>query len=83
MTLDGLELFEPFHLKDLGGGVLSIVDAEVVGGLDMMTGGFAADFGDRQSAVLQMRTRRPEQGTRVSVGAGLVNARALVDVGRG
>jgi hypothetical protein len=56
VTLDGLELFEPFHLKDLGGGVLSIIDAEVVGGLDMMTGGFSADFGNRQSAVLQMRS---------------------------
>lgn len=79
VTLDGLELFEPFHLKDLGGGVLSIIDSEVVGGLDMMTGGFSADFGNRQSAVLQMRSRRPEEGFRASVSAGIMNARLLAD----
>ncbi|MFT5369154.1 MAG: hypothetical protein ACI8V2_004128 [Candidatus Latescibacterota bacterium] len=79
VTLDGLELFEPFHLKDLGGGVLSIIDAEVVGGLDMMTGGFSADFGNRQSAVLQMRSRRPEEGMRASFSAGIMNARLLAD----
>ena len=79
VTLDGLELFEPFHLKDLGGGVLSIIDSEVVGGLDMMTGGFSADFGNRQSAVLQMRSRRPEEGMRASFSAGIMNARLLAD----
>ncbi len=79
VSLDGLELFEPFHLKDLGGGVLSIIDAEVVGGLDMMTGGFSADFGNRQSAVLQMRSRRPEEGMRASFSAGIMNARILAD----
>lgn len=79
VSLDGLELFEPFHLKDLGGGVLSIIDAEVVGGVDMMTGGFSADFGNRQSAVLQMRSRRPQEGFRASLSAGIMNARALAD----
>ena len=79
VSLDGLELFEPFHLKDLGGGVLSIIDAKTVGGLNMLTGGFSAEYGDRQSAVLQMRSRTPEPGKRVSAGAGIMNARALLE----
>lgn len=80
VTLDGIELFEPFHLKDLGGGVLSIVDAETIGGLNMLTGGFSAEYGDRQSAVLQMRSKKPELGKRVSVGAGIMNAKARVEL---
>lgn len=81
VTLDGLELFEPFHLKDLGGGVLSIVDVEMIGGVDMMTGGFPVEYGDRQSAVLEMRSRRPVKGKRVSAGLGVLNTRVLVEAG--
>lgn len=70
VTLDGLELYEPFHLKDLGGGVMSIVDVGLIQGVDLMTGGFPAEYGDRESAVLEMRTRTPREGalTRAEVG---------------
>ncbi|MSS72614.1 MAG: hypothetical protein EXS64_14135 [Candidatus Latescibacteria bacterium] len=75
VTLDGLELDEPFHLKDIAGGSVSIVDVEVIGGIDMMTGGFPAAYGDRQSAALEMTSRRPHPGHRTSAGLGLMHAR--------
>lgn len=70
VSLDGLELYEPFHLKDLGGGVMSIVDVGLIQGVDLMTGGFPVEYGDKETAVLEMRTRAPREGalTRGEIG---------------
>jgi hypothetical protein len=58
VSLDGLELYEPFHLKDLQG-VFSILDPEVIDQVDLFPGGFPAEWGDRMTAVLDMRSRTP------------------------
>lgn len=58
VRLDGADLLEPFHLKDVDG-ALSIVDLRAVSQLDLMTGGFNADFGNRTAAVLTMDTLSP------------------------
>lgn len=53
---DGVDLIEPFHLKDYDGS-LSIVDLQTIGSIDLVTGGFTTDYGDRLAGVLTMETQ--------------------------
>lgn len=72
VRLDGLELFEPFHLKDFDG-VFNVVDPAIIGGVDLTPGSYSAEYGDRMGGVLEMWTRRPNE-LRTSVGISFANA---------
>ncbi len=81
VRLDGLELFEPYHLKDFDG-TFGIVDVQSLGRIDLITGGFPVEFGDKWGAVFDMRTRRPPStGTRTTVGVSL-NSLSLINQGK-
>jgi outer membrane cobalamin receptor len=76
VLFDGVQLYEPFHMKDFAGGILSIIDANAIGGIDIMTGGFSAEYGDRMSGVFNMTSLKPESGmNKISLGLSLMNAR--------
>ena len=78
VLLDGMQIYKPFHQKDFGGGLFSTVDIETVDGLDLLTGGFPAEYGDRMSGVLDLTTKSAKEGKRqTSLGFSLMNLRAF------
>ena len=80
ISLDGMELYEPFHQRDFGGGLFSIVDIEAVRGIDLMTGGFSAENGNRLSGVFDLKTKnQPADKRNTSVGVSITNARIYTD----
>ena len=60
ILLNGLRLYEPFHLKNFYSPV-SLLDSRLIDGIEFYSGGFPAPYGDRMSAIIDARTIRPEQ----------------------
>ena len=60
VQIDGLEIYEPFHLKDFQGS-FSILDPSLTAGVDLTPGGYSAEFGDRMTGVLEMTTTSPTE----------------------
>jgi outer membrane cobalamin receptor len=80
ILLDGLEVYEPFHLKDFNEGALSIFNVEAIDGVELLTGGFSAHYGDKRSGVMSIASRVPTgPGARASVGASVSGAQALAE----
>lgn len=80
INIDGMELYEPFHMKEIDGGVFSIVDIAAIDGIDLMSGGYPADFGDRMSGVFNIKTKTPDPDyNRMSLGLSFLNTRFLIE----
>jgi outer membrane receptor protein involved in Fe transport len=73
MMVDGLQIFEPFHVKEFNG-VFGMIDSEAISGVDLLAGGFTAEYGDRMSGVMDMVSVTPETN-RFSLGASFDNLR--------
>ncbi len=78
VSLDGLELVEPFHMKDVGG-AFSIIDIQTLGSATLNTGGFTAEYGDKLAGVFTLTTSDPRaEGVHGSVAVSAMNARATM-----
>jgi hypothetical protein len=72
--LNSVDLIDPFHRKEYDG-ALSIVDLETVGSIDLVTGGFTAEYGDRLAGVLKMETRTEARpGRHTTLGISVTNS---------
>jgi hypothetical protein len=53
VLLDGMTIYNPFHSI----GLFSVFETDVIRSVNVFTGGFSAEYGDRLSAVLDVTTR--------------------------
>ena len=79
VQLDGLEIQEGFHLKEVFS-LLSIVDGETIEGLEFLSGGFPLAYGNRMSGVIDM-TSTNAGPPRTSLGISTTNLGLLSEGG--
>lgn len=80
VRLDGMELYEPYHMKDWDG-ALGIVDLNALGGIELTAGGFGAEYGDKLTGVLDMVTRTSVDSARMAAGLGISSVSVSGDGG--
>ena len=70
LTIDGAEIHNAFHFRDLDD-ALSVLDTSLVEGIDFVSGGMTADVGDYMSGSIGLQTRRPSPGDEYRSGVGI------------
>jgi outer membrane receptor protein involved in Fe transport len=78
--LDGLRLYEPFHLKDFQA-IATTVNSMVIADMEFFTGAYPARYGDRMSGVVDIGLRSPAAGTETELALSFFNT-ALLSMGR-
>ena len=79
VRLDGMELFNPYHLQDFGGAV-SLVGLDLIHRVELLIGGFPAEYGDKMSGVFDITTKEGDIETiSANFGLDLINTTAMVE----
>jgi hypothetical protein len=76
ILLDGLRLYEPFHLKHFFSPV-SLLDSRLIESMDVFSGGYPAIYGERMSAVIDAQPIRPATPRYYELGLSLFHANAI------
>jgi len=80
ILLDGLRLYEPYHLKDFHA-ISTIIDQSAIEGIDLYTAGYQARYGDRMSGVIDIGLRARPTETQTELGVSLFNT-SILSTGR-
>jgi len=74
ILLDGIPIFNPFHL----GGLFSVFNGDMVARAELRTGGFPAEYGARVSSVLNVESDPGTGAFQVDAGISLLATRVAV-----
>ncbi len=75
VLLDGVRLEEPYHLRDFLS-LFSVLDAEAVDGVDVMTSAYPVEHGDSVGGIIDVASAQPT-GSRWGLGTSFLTAKAL------
>ena len=79
VRLDGMELYNPYHLQDFGGAV-SLVGLGLIQRTELLMGGFSAEYGEKMSGVFDITTKAANADkVSANVGLDLINATAMIE----
>ncbi len=79
VRLDGMELYNPYHLQDFGGAI-SLIGLGLIQRAELLMGGFPAEYGEKMSGVFDITTKAPTaEKFSTNFGLDLINATALLE----
>ena len=76
IMLNGKSLFDPFHIRDYQS-IFSAIDARAIEGVEVFTGGFPAQFGDRMSGLVLMESLESIKPRHTEIGLSVYNTSFL------
>ena len=76
IVLDGLRLYEPFHLKNFLSPV-SLLDSRLIQSMEFYSGGYPVMYGDRMSAIIDATSVQPTAKRYYEAGLSLFHINAL------
>lgn len=76
IMLNGQLLFEPFHVRDYQS-IFSSIDSRAIEGIEVYTGGFPVQYGDRMSGMLLLKSLEPMRPRRNEIGISVLNTSVL------
>ena len=76
IMLNGLRLFDPFHVRDYQS-IFSAIDSRAIEGVEVYTGGFPVRFGDRMSGLVLMESLESLKPRHTEIGVSVFNSSIL------
>lgn len=82
VMLNGQWLFDPFHIRDYQS-IFSAIDSRAISGVEVYTGGFPAQYGDRMSGMVLMESMELTQQRHTEIGVSVFNSSFLTSGAEG
>lgn len=76
VMLNGQQLFDPYHVRDYQS-IFSTIDARAIEGVEVFTGGFPVQFGNRMSGMVLMESLDALEPRHTEVGLSVFNTSLL------
>ena len=77
--LDGMPLFDPYHVKEAGS-YFSIIDSFVIDSVKVITGGATVDYGEHMSGVIELNSNSWDEDSLYGVSINFLNLRGRAGV---